>query len=55
MASGYENKTIKLRNIQNGFEIGTLKGQTGFIYWSLGVLNERQILVSGSYDKTIKL
>ena len=55
LASGSEDNTIKLWNIQNGSVIRTLKGHNEWVYWSLDLLNNPKTLVSGSLDQTIKL
>jgi WD40 repeat protein len=53
LASGSEDKTVKLWNITDGTLIRTFSNHTGAIYWSVDMLNE-QIVVSGSYDQSIK-
>ncbi len=55
LASGSEGITIKLWDITTGKLIRTLKGHTGYVYWSVDLLNS-QTLVSGSgYYSEIKL
>ena len=48
------DKTIKLWNTTDGTLIRTLLGHKSVIFMSLDLLNNRQILVSGSFDKTVK-
>ncbi len=54
LASGSSDDTIKLWDITTGKLIRTLTGHTNWIDWSVDLLNS-QTLVSGSYDRTIKL
>jgi WD40 repeat protein len=54
LASGSDDATIKLWDIASGKLIRTLTGHTGWIGWSVDLLNS-QTLVSGSWDQTIKL
>ena len=53
LASGSEDKTVKLWGWKTGAEIKTLTGHSGAVI-SLTVINA-DILASGSYDKTVKL
>ncbi|KAB8333911.1 protein kinase [Scytonema tolypothrichoides VB-61278] len=54
LASGSDDKTIKLWNLKRRKEIRTFKGHTGIIY-SVAISSDGQTIVSGSDDKTIKL
>ena len=54
LASGSDDKTIKIWNVNSKEEILTLKGHSGWI-WNVAFSPDGQILASSSYDETIKL
>jgi WD40 repeat protein/energy-coupling factor transporter ATP-binding protein EcfA2 len=54
LATGSEDKTIKLWNVETGEEIGTLSGHNGSVY-SVSFSSDGKTLATGSEDKTIKL
>jgi len=54
LATGSEDKTIKLWNVETGQEIGTLRGHNGIV-WSVSFSPDGKTLATGSEDKTIKL
>jgi WD40 repeat protein len=54
LASGNDDKTIKLWNVASGKEIRTLAGHTGSVY-SVAFSPDGKTLASGSWDNTIKL
>ncbi|MCT7977949.1 nSTAND1 domain-containing NTPase, partial [Laspinema olomoucense] len=54
LASGSNDKTIKLWNVKTGEEIHTLTGHQAGV-WSIAFSPEGKALASGSNDKTIKL
>lgn len=54
LASGSDDKTIKLWNLNNKQEIRTLKGHSDKVY-SVAISPDGQTVVSGSKDKTIKV
>ncbi|MFN6274728.1 MAG: NACHT and WD repeat domain-containing protein, partial [Microcystis sp.] len=54
LATGSEDKTIKLWNVETGEEIRTLKGHNGHVY-SASFSSDGKTLASGSEDTTIKL
>ena len=54
LASGSDDKTIKLWQLATGQELLTLRGHTKPVY-SVAISPDGQILASGSDDKTIKL
>ncbi|MBW4503576.1 MAG: serine/threonine protein kinase [Scytonema hyalinum WJT4-NPBG1] len=54
LASGSDDKSVKLWNLNNRQEIRTLKGHKDIIY-SVAISPDGQIVVSGSKDNTIKV
>ncbi|MDB9475636.1 WD40 repeat domain-containing protein, partial [Dolichospermum circinale] len=54
LASGGDDKTIKLWNLDTGKEIRTLSGHSDFVY-SVSFSPDGRTLASGSGDQTIKL
>lgn len=54
LASGSEDKTIKLWNLPAGELQSTLEGHTGTV-WSIAFSPDGQTLASGSNDNTVKL
>ena len=54
MASGSDDKTIKLWNLESGAQIKELKGHSYYVY-SVTFSLDGKTLVSGSWDKTIKI
>ncbi|NMG09267.1 serine/threonine-protein kinase [Brasilonema sp. UFV-L1] len=54
LASGSDDKTIKLWNFKSRKEIRTLNGHKDIIY-SLAISSDGQTLVSGSKDNTVKV
>ncbi|OYE04064.1 WD40 repeat domain-containing protein [Nostoc sp. 'Peltigera membranacea cyanobiont' 232] len=54
LASGSDDNTIKLWNLETGKEIRTLKGHNSSVS-SVSFSPDGKTLASGSYDKTIKL
>jgi WD40 repeat protein len=54
LATGSEDKTIKLWNLATGKEIRTLRGHQSSV-WSVSFSPDGQTLASGSLDNTIKL
>jgi WD40 repeat protein len=54
LASGSDDKTIKLWNLETGKEIRTLQGHDNFVN-SVSFSPDGKTLASGSDDKTIKL
>jgi len=54
LASGNDDKTIKLWDITTGKEIRTLQGHSSWV-WSVSFSPDGKTLASGSGDKTIKL
>jgi WD40 repeat protein len=54
LASGSDDKTIKLWNTETGKEIRSLKGHSGWV-WTIALSHNGKTLASGSNDKTIKL
>ncbi|WP_414756268.1 WD40 repeat domain-containing protein, partial [Anabaena sp. CCY 9910] len=54
LASGSEDNTIKLWNLETGNQIRTLKGHSNFVY-SVSFSPDGKTLASGSKDNTIKL
>ena len=57
LASGSNDKTIKIWRLGTGEEVHTLTGHSGWLAGvnSIAISPDGQTLVSGSYDKTIKL
>ena len=54
LASGCDDNTINIWNLQTGELLSTLKGHSGTVY-SVAIAPEGKILVSGSADETIKI
>jgi WD40 repeat protein len=54
LASGSDDKTVKIWNLNNRQEIRTLKGHKGIVY-SVAISPDGQTVVSGSRDNTIKI
>jgi WD40 repeat protein len=54
VASGSEDKTIKLWDAKTGSELQTLKGYSELVLL-VAFSHDSQMLASGSYDNTIKL
>jgi WD40 repeat protein len=54
LASGSQDKTIKLWDVKAGKQQATLKGHTDWVY-SVAYSPDGKTLASGSWDKTIKL
>jgi len=54
LASGSNDKTIKIWNLTTGQEIHTLKGHSAGVY-SVAISPDGRTLASGSNDKTIKI
>jgi WD40 repeat protein/tRNA A-37 threonylcarbamoyl transferase component Bud32 len=54
LASGSDDKTIKVWNLATGKEIRTLKGHSRWV-WTVAFSPDGQTLASGSDDKTIKV
>jgi WD40 repeat protein len=54
LASGSDDKTIKLWDLQTGQEIVTLYGHSSYVE-SVAFSPDSKTLVSGGYDKTVKV
>ena len=54
LASGSDDKTVKIWNLNNRQETRTLNGHKGIVY-SVAISPDGQTLVSGSQDNTIKV
>ncbi len=54
LASGSDDKTIKLWDLQTGQEIVTLFGHSSYVE-SVAFSPDSKTLVSGGYDKTVKV
>jgi WD40 repeat protein len=54
LASGCDDNTVKIWNLQTGELLSTLKGHGGTVY-SVAIAPLGNILVSGSADETIKI
>ncbi len=53
-ASGSDDQTIKIWNLNEGKELNTLRGHTNWVY-SVAISPDGQTLVSGSKDQTVKV
>jgi WD40 repeat protein len=54
LASGSEDNTVKLWNVESQKEVITLQGHSSEVY-SVAFSQDGKYLASGSYDKTVKL
>lgn len=54
LASGSDDQTIKIWNLNQRQELSTLRGHTNWVY-SVAISPNSQTLVSGSKDKTVKV
>jgi WD40 repeat protein len=53
-AGGRDDKTIKIWNLTDGKLVNTLRGHSDTV-WCISISPDGKILVSGSFDKTIKI